>query len=855
MIGVWNIRGINNPIKEIEIANLICKNKLKFLGIIKTRVNVSSFDKSQSVYALYSGVGGDVLLLYCEWGGIDVDPHAADDFKTWVNESSLYELKNVGNRFTWSNNQASSDRIFRKLDWCFVNSKWVDNWTESFYNAQAPGISDHCPLVVQIKNRTGNRHTGFKFFNVWRDHSSVLDIVKRGWDKEVHGHLMFQIAKKLNLMKRDFQVLNRRDFSNISKKVESIRKLAENLSNDLQKDPFNKDLLDEGTTINVYLHKLLSWEESILRQKSRMIWIALGDQNTKYFHRYIKQRQVKNRIASLKIADGNIFDNGYVLTEEDRFMLFVCVTDEEIKYALFDINVDKAPGPDVIDITQAIKDFFRNGNLLKQANSICCNVIYKTISKVLAKRISKILDKVVSKSQSAFIPGRSISDNILLAHELVRNYHRKKGFSCALKVNLHKAYDSAEWDFIEEVMIGMNFPRNFIKLIVSCIISAMFSVQVNGELVGQLGMATKDGSGFIFHKSCKKINLCHLAFAEDLFLFCNRDLNSVKILKETLSNLSKVSGLKPNLNKSSGVLPVRYLGLPLISTKLSKEQCNSLISRITSRIASWSAKCLSYAGRLQLVKASVSLAYDTEKRSSPVKWDDVCAKKSYGGLGIKAVYLWNVAAISKHVWNLVSFKPSFWATWVITNKLKLSSFCGISKPLDSSWSWRGLLKIRPLIAPFFEYILVDGAKFFFWHDPWPNGISIADRFPGVVIKDTEVHKSAKVGILWRNNDWVLPDPIDQSTLNAWDFIKSNFKVNTEARDRVKWKARSNGHIPRFSFISWLAMKDSLMTKDKLKKWKVITSDSCSMCNLHTESHKHQFFECQFSNDVWQKILS
>lgn len=73
----------------------------------------------------------------------------------------------------------------------------------------------------------------------------------------------------------------------------------------------------------------------------------------------------------------------------------------------------------------------------------CCNVLYKCITKIISNRMIPILDYLVSWNQSAFIPGRKISENVLLAQELVRNYHWKDGQPrCTMKIDLMKAYDS-----------------------------------------------------------------------------------------------------------------------------------------------------------------------------------------------------------------------------------------------------------------------------------------------------------------------------------------------------------------------------------------------------------------------------
>ena len=115
----------------------------------------------------------------------------------------------------------------------------------------------------------------------------------------------------------------------------------------------------------------------------------------------------------------------------------------------------------------------------------CCNVIYKCITKILSNRMLPVLDSVVGRNQSAFIPRRSISENVLLAQELVRNYHRKEGIPrCTMKIDLMKAYDSISWDFLLHCLHCFGFPVRFIGWIKECITSPRFSLCLNGMLVG-----------------------------------------------------------------------------------------------------------------------------------------------------------------------------------------------------------------------------------------------------------------------------------------------------------------------------------------------------------------------------------
>ena len=77
---------------------------------------------------------------------------------------------------------------------------------------------------------------------------------------------------------------------------------------------------------------------------------------------------------------------------------------------------------------------------------------------------------VIDPGQAGFIPGRFITDNILLSHDLVKGY-TKKGISprWMLKIYMQKAYDSIEWPFLEQILISLNFPSIFVGWVMTCV--------------------------------------------------------------------------------------------------------------------------------------------------------------------------------------------------------------------------------------------------------------------------------------------------------------------------------------------------------------------------------------------------
>jgi hypothetical protein len=116
-----------------------------------------------------------------------------------------------------------------------------------------------------------------------------------------------------------------------------------------------------------------------------------------------------------------------------------------------------------------------------------CNVLYKIISKVLANRLKCILPDIISSSQSAFVPGRLVSNNILIAYDLT-HYHMNQGEGgigyAAIKLDMSKAYDRVQWPFLEAMMRRLGFNDMWTQLIMNCVctVSYKIKIKINGAL-------------------------------------------------------------------------------------------------------------------------------------------------------------------------------------------------------------------------------------------------------------------------------------------------------------------------------------------------------------------------------------
>jgi hypothetical protein len=118
-----------------------------------------------------------------------------------------------------------------------------------------------------------------------------------------------------------------------------------------------------------------------------------------------------------------------------------------------------------------------------------CNVLYNIIAKVLANRLKTVLPHVISPNQSAFIPGRHITDNIIVAfeafHTMATWLKGKQGFM-ALKLDIRKTYDWVEWNFLEAIMRKIGFSDQWIHLVMSCVRTISYSVLINGKPHGNI---------------------------------------------------------------------------------------------------------------------------------------------------------------------------------------------------------------------------------------------------------------------------------------------------------------------------------------------------------------------------------
>ena len=192
---------------------------------------------------------------------------------------------------------------------------------------------------------------------------------------------------------------------------------------------------------------------------------------------------------------------------------------------------------------------------------------------------------------------------------------------------------------------------------------------------------------------------------------------------------------------SLGRLPMKYLGVPLLSTRLSHYDFQPLIDKIMVRIQAWTSRSLSFAGRLQLLSsvlyniqmywcnmfiipkytiAKIEQLFNSflwsgklgNSSRAKIRWEYICVPKEEGGLGLRRVKDSNDASVMKHIWNLFYRKDSLWVAWVQRIYLKQGSLWCAKIPSIYSWSWRKIIQLRDRIRHFIKHKVCNGVGTF-----------------------------------------------------------------------------------------------------------------------------------------------
>jgi hypothetical protein len=577
-----------------------------------------------------------------KYGGNSNNSSLINLFDDTLNNCNLVDLGYHGDIYTWTNNQMNETHIKERLDRFCATTNWISMFPRTNNYHLLNYMSDPILLVFGTNNdfREDSRSKVHikRFENGWIQEQACNQIVKETWEQTRGGTL-----NKLHSVVENTHKWGKSNYGNIPRKIRDTHSKIQKLKsltpstveiNQIQQLESNLDglLLKEEqwwaqrAKINWLIHgdrnsKFFHFKASQRHRKNTINFIKNSQGITmthnkdiqeaflQYFNNILTSSHPTNIQETINVVANKI-------TTQMKDYLSQEFTAAEVSYATHQIKGNAAPGPDGLnanfyhaywdiiggDITQTALQILNNGGNPDSFNDtfIClipkhknpnipadyrpialCNVMLKIITKTIANRIKVILPEIISPQQSAFLPGRLISDNTLIAfetfHHLKHNTNKRKGY-VGIKLDMAKAYDRLEWDFIEVTLNTMGFPSNLVQTIMRCVSSVSFSILVNGQpsqkfkpnrgirqgdpLSPYLFILCADVfsnmisnkqnqsliNGLAIAQSTPKIS--HLFFADDSLIFCKAKKEEATQLKAIFEEYQRISGQQINMEKS-----------------------------------------------------------------------------------------------------------------------------------------------------------------------------------------------------------------------------------------------------------------------------------------------------------------
>ncbi|XP_074352890.1 uncharacterized protein LOC141692045 [Apium graveolens] len=319
-----------------------------------------------------------------------------------------------------------------------------------------------------------------------------------------------------------------------------------------------------------------------------------------------------------------------------------------------------------------------------------CNVVYKIVSKVLANRLKHILNGVISESQSAFIPGRWIFDNIMISYEVMHYLKRKVAGKTGREVGAVTPSRG----------IRQGDPHSSYLFLV-CMEGLTALIQDHARRKLLTGIKVGRGAPV----------LTHMFFADDSYVFCTANGDTVEEILNVLQVYEKASGQKINRSKSSVVFSCNtirdikesvcntlgfqeadegttYLGLPNMVGRKKNAIFGYIKSQMQERIEGWDKKQLSYWWRASSKKP---------KSIHWMSWDRLCAKKSEGGTRFRKLHDFNVALLGKQGWRLITNQESMVSRVYKARYYPEGDFLSAKLGSNPRYVWRSVLEAQNLL--------------------------------------------------------------------------------------------------------------------------------------------------------------
>lgn len=635
-------------------------------------------------------------------------------FRSLIKNCGFFDIGYSGPAYTWRNRQHTSNPIYQRLDRCLINSDWCAVYPNTKVLNLPIILSDHAPILISTDGHFQKPKQSFKFENWWLMEDDFQDHARAAWTANRHSSFSVRTKALAGSLKRWCK--KKRPVQN------QLHDIEEQIKQIQMKPPHQQDHVLEGSLTARYEQNLTKLNQ-YYKQRAKKGWAKGGDRNTNFFHKAVLKRKRRNTIFSIKdendvthfkpqqIANTFVSYFRYIFSTSNidagrpflgtqhppqiEEYTYSIPDKQEILQVLREMKCNASPGPDGFnvefylaawewigdDVAMLVRNFYITGILPPHISDTnialipkklvplvptdyrpisLCNVIYKIIAKTLANRLKPHLPDYIDPAQQAFIEGRRISDNIIIAQEIAHSFAIRswKHQAFMLKIDLAKAFDRLEWNFIVSALTRKGLHEHFINLIYACMSSPVFSVIINGQTfqkfknsrgirqgcplspylfvlaINELSLSLNDAmeannlQGILLGPNCPSIH--SLLFADDLLVCGQATQQEATTMAYILHHFCAHSGQTPNWNKSAilfsanvqpvtvsiikSIFPVpdmtsnfTHLGHPLILPAKNRTAAyNFVLDKFLAKLPSYKANMLSHAARLELIRSVFS---------------------------------------------------------------------------------------------------------------------------------------------------------------------------------------------------------------------------------------------------------
>eukprot|EP00253_Pinus_taeda_P013830 PITA_13830 len=658
-------------------------------------------------------IGGDFNLIRSleeKKGGIRKMDHFMDKFNELIEDLRLVDIQTINWICTWNNRRGGKNQIASRLDRFLVSE---GNRGKRPFRFEAFWLRD--PEFIKKVEEWWRQSTiqGKGKMHTFQLKLKELKGRIKKWNKEEFGNIMEdkqKLEKEMESLQQKM-IMEGRTEESISKEGAILGKLEERRKQVeiLWRKNSRIKWLREGERNTKFFHQAMikhRQRNMILSIKenngNRVVEQAEIEQVLMDHHKEILSEPQADRMQAIQEICSAILR---LVTEDQNKALMRAVTLEEIEETVKAMKKGTALGPDgfTVDFFQAGWHFLGKeilelveesrmnqkvwlainstfyalipkGDNLEDANGFrpiaLCNVIYKIITSMIAKRLKPLLDKLISAEQTGFVEGRQILDGLVVTQEVIDSLKVKKKKGMMIKLDLSKAYDRRNWNYLEKVLESFGFNRRWIDWIHSMISSPNFSILVNGTpsktftasrgirqgdpLSPFLFILAAEGLGHLIKKEREanrikglklwgnNLPLTHQQFVDDIMLFREPTVKEVRHLRRILDLFAEASSLEINRDKSCvfifntvdqvkahlirlmgfrrGELPTKYLGNILDFTSKKMKNWQGVLDKLSNKVANWAFRALNIAGRIVLEKSVLQaiLVYPLSIMAAPL---------------------------------------------------------------------------------------------------------------------------------------------------------------------------------------------------------------------------------------------